>query len=72
MARLRAIEPLALTAASLAAASVVIYVWMMRDQGTQPFAWVVCILVGGGCWQGTARCGSFRADAPPSWSPAVR
>jgi hypothetical protein len=37
MAKPRAIEPLALTAAILAAGAAVIYVRSMRDQGSQPY-----------------------------------
>jgi hypothetical protein len=47
MAKPRAIEPLALIAANLAAGSAVIYVHSMHDQGRQPYAWVMCILLGG-------------------------
>jgi hypothetical protein len=52
MAKPRAIEPLALTAAILAAGTAVIYVWSMRDQGSQPYAWVIGILAGGGLLAG--------------------
>lgn len=48
MVKPRVIEPLALIAAILAAGNVVIYVRSMRDQGSQPYAWVVYILLGGG------------------------
>jgi hypothetical protein len=52
VARLRAIEPLALTAAILAAGTAVLYVRSMRDQGSQPYAWVMGILLGGGLLAG--------------------
>jgi hypothetical protein len=48
MVKPRVIEPLALIAASLAAGSAVIYVRSMHDQGSQPYAWVMCILLDGG------------------------
>jgi hypothetical protein len=52
MAKPRAIEPLALVAAILAAGTAVIYVRSMRDQGSQPYAWVMGILLGGGLLAG--------------------
>jgi hypothetical protein len=52
MAKPRAIEPLALIAAILAAGTAVIYVWSMRGQGSQPYAWVIGILIGGGLLAG--------------------
>jgi hypothetical protein len=52
VAKPRAIEPLALIAATLAAGTAVIYVRGMRDQGSQPYGWVMCILVGGGLLAG--------------------
>jgi hypothetical protein len=52
MAKPRVIEPLALIAAILAAGTAVIYVRSMRDQGSQPYAWVMGILLGGGLLAG--------------------
>jgi hypothetical protein len=52
MVKPRAIEPLALLAAVLAAGTAVIYVRSMRDQGSQPYVWVMCILLGGGLLAG--------------------
>jgi hypothetical protein len=56
MAKPRAIEPLALIAAILAAGTAVVYVRSMRDQGSQPYAWVLGILLGGGLLAG---CGAL-------------
>ena len=48
-ARMRGtIEPLALTAAIVAAAMVVFYVWLIRQQGNQPLSWVLIVLLVGG------------------------
>jgi hypothetical protein len=45
-ARMRGtIEPLALTAAIVAAAMVVFYVWLIRQQGNQPLLWVLIVLL---------------------------
>lgn len=52
VAKLRAIEPLALTAAILAAGTAVLYVSSMRDQESHPYAWVIGILLGGGLLAG--------------------
>jgi hypothetical protein len=42
------IEPLALTAAIVAAAMAVFYVWLIRQQGNQPLPWVLIVLLAGG------------------------
>lgn len=45
-ARMRGtIEPLALTAAIVAAVVAVFYVWLTRQQGNQPLAWVLIVLI---------------------------
>jgi hypothetical protein len=41
------IEPLALTAAILAAGMAVVYVWLIRQQGSQPVPWVLIALLAG-------------------------
>lgn len=52
MAKPRVLDPLALTAAILAAGTAAIYVRSMHGQGSQPLAWVMCILLGGGALAG--------------------
>jgi len=52
MVKPRVIEPLALIAAILAAGTAIVYVRIMRDQGSQPYVWVMCILLGGGLLAG--------------------
>jgi hypothetical protein len=42
-----AIEPLALTAAIVAAGMAVVYVWLIGQQGNQPLPWVLIVLVAG-------------------------
>ena len=45
-ARVRGIiEPLALTAALVAAAMAVFYVWLIGQQGNQPLLWVLIVLL---------------------------
>ena len=39
------VEPLALTAAIVAAAMAVFYVWLIRQQGNQPLPWVLIVLL---------------------------
>jgi len=47
-ARMRGtIEPLALTAAILAAGTAVSYAWLIRQQGNQPLPWVLIVLLVG-------------------------
>lgn len=56
MAKPRAIEPLALIAAILAVGTGIIYVRSMHEQSSQPYVWVMCILLGGGVLAG---CGAL-------------
>jgi hypothetical protein len=39
------IEPLALIAATLATAMAISYVWLIRQQGSQPLPWVLALLL---------------------------
>ena len=41
------IEPLALAAAALALAMAIYYVWLIREQGSQPLPWVLALLLAG-------------------------
>jgi len=41
------IEPLALSAATLATAMAAYYVWLIRQQGNQPLPWVLALLLTG-------------------------
>lgn len=41
------IEPLALIAATLATAMAIYYVWLIRQQGSQPLPWVLALLLAG-------------------------